>query len=91
MSWKTEKESGEIPILLPYREMKTFVQGITGGTKLKHRDIIDKMTLEEKAAFLSGKMCGRQEITAGLACRRSSAPTDLTGSVNRREPGIILG
>ena len=55
MSWKTEKESGEIPILLPYREMKTFVQGITGGTKLKHRDIIDKMTLEEKAAFLSGK------------------------------------
>ena len=48
MSWKTEKESGEIPILLPYREMKTFVQGITGGTKLKHRDIIDKMTLEEK-------------------------------------------
>ena len=46
MSWKTEKESGEIPILLPYREMKTFVQGITGGTKLKHRDIIDKMTLE---------------------------------------------
>ena len=36
MSWKTEKESGEIPILLPYREMKTFVPGITGGTKLKH-------------------------------------------------------
>ena len=55
MNWKTEKESGEIPILLPYREIKTFVQGITGGTKLKHRDIIDKMTLEEKAAFLSGK------------------------------------
>ena len=52
MSWKTEKESGEIPILLPYREMKTFVQGITGGTKLKHRDIIDKMTLEEKAALM---------------------------------------
>lgn len=27
----------------------------TGGTKLKHQDIINKMTLEEKAAFLSGK------------------------------------
>lgn len=26
-----------------------------GGTKLKHQDLIDKMKLEEKAAFLSGK------------------------------------
>lgn len=55
---------------------------------MKHRDIIEKMTLEEKALLLSGKMNGRRGIWTNIISRHFSAQMDLTVYVNRQAKEI---
>lgn len=57
------------------------------GKGLKHVELIGKMTLEEKAAFLSGKNEWQSGIFPVLVFHPSSVQMALTVSAGRRGQG----
>lgn len=55
---------------------------------MKRYNMVNKMTLEEKAALLSGKNEWQSRDIPRLAFRPLPVPTDLTGCADRKEQGI---
>lgn len=60
---------------------------------MKHQNLINKMTLDEKVAFLSGKLEWESRGMSGLRFLLSSALTDRMESIDRlaQEIGEALG